>query len=130
MHWHRAIMPFATYTISCRCLRCIIDLVAKTETDVPAMKWNPTYILFTGIVRSLSIRNTKFLSIILNPNFSVFTVMHLKIVVSVSSILGLILLFVLHSHFITIHFYWFMQFRFAKLLHSNLIPSYFDDFWT
>jgi len=54
---------------------------------------------------SLSIHNTKFLSIILIPNFSVFIVMHLNIVLFVAYILGLILLFVLYSHFITIHYY-------------------------
>lgn len=132
MHWHRATMPVATYTSSWRRLRCIIDMAAKTETVIPVMKWNPTYILFTGNVMSLSIHNTKFLSILLIPNFSAFIVMHLNIVLCVAYILGLILLFVLHSHFITIHYYWskvcttHVQFRLVKLLHSKVIPSYYD----
>jgi len=54
---------------------------------------------------SLSTRNTKFLSTILSPNFSVLIVMHLNIVLFVAYILGMSLLFVLHSHIITIHYY-------------------------
>jgi hypothetical protein len=54
---------------------------------------------------SFSIHNTKFFSIILIPNFPVFIVMHLNIVLFVAYILDLILQFALHSHFITIHYY-------------------------
>jgi len=106
----------------------------KNRNCYSSHEMKPTYIPFTGSVMSLSIHNTKFLSIIFIPNFSVFIVMHLNIVLFVVYILGLILQFVLHSHFITIQYYrsevctTHMQFRRGKLLHSNVIPSYYNNF--